>query len=88
MRNLPGSDTHSSWLHTVIQNHTQPQVKREKRHPERRNFGLGSARQRKPRCLPIDYLDFVASELNRRPRKRIGWCRPAEALDQLFVQST
>lgn len=31
-----------------------------------------------------DYLDFVASELNRRPRKRHAWRTPAEALDQLL----
>jgi IS30 family transposase len=31
-----------------------------------------------------DYLDFVAAELNRRPRKRLGWRSPAEALDQLL----
>jgi IS30 family transposase len=31
-----------------------------------------------------DYLDFVAAELNRRPRKRLGWRTPAEALDQLL----
>ena len=31
-----------------------------------------------------DYLDFIAAELNRRPRKRLGWRTPAEALDQLL----
>jgi IS30 family transposase len=31
-----------------------------------------------------DYLAFVAAELNRRPRKRLGWRNPAEALDQLL----
>jgi hypothetical protein len=31
-----------------------------------------------------NYLDFVASELNRRPRKRLSWRTPAEALDQLL----
>jgi transposase, IS30 family len=31
-----------------------------------------------------DYLDFVAGELNRRPRKRHAWRTPAEALDQLL----
>lgn len=31
-----------------------------------------------------DYLDFVAAELNNRPRKRLGWKTPAEALDQLL----
>jgi len=31
-----------------------------------------------------DYLDFVAGELNRRPRKRHTWRTPAEVLDQLL----
>ena len=30
-----------------------------------------------------DYLDFVAAQLNNRPRKRLGWRTPAEALDQI-----
>lgn len=30
------------------------------------------------------YLDMVAAELNSRPRKRLGWKTPAEALDQLL----
>jgi IS30 family transposase len=30
------------------------------------------------------YLDYVAAELNNRPRKRLGWRTPAEALDQLL----
>ncbi len=29
-------------------------------------------------------LDFVADEMNRRPRKTLGWMDPAEALDRLF----
>jgi IS30 family transposase len=33
-----------------------------------------------------DYLEFVAAELNNRPRKRLGWRSPAEALDQLLSQ--
>lgn len=33
-----------------------------------------------------DYLDFVAAELNNRPRKRLGWKTPAEALDQLLSE--
>jgi transposase, IS30 family len=33
-----------------------------------------------------DYLDFVAAQLNRRPRKRLSWQTPAEALDQLLCQ--
>ena len=31
-----------------------------------------------------NYLDFVAAQLNSRPRKRLGWRTPAEALDQLL----
>ena len=34
------------------------------------------------------YLDQVAAELNNRPRKRLGWRTPAEALDQLLSNST
>ena len=30
------------------------------------------------------YLDTVAAELNNRPRKRLGWRTPAEALDKLL----
>lgn len=31
-----------------------------------------------------DYLDHVAVKLNNRPRKRLGWKTPAEALDELL----
>src|SRR6202040_1820349 len=31
-----------------------------------------------------DYLDFVAAQLNRRPRETLGWIRPAEALGRLL----
>jgi transposase, IS30 family len=31
-----------------------------------------------------DYLEFVATQLNSRPRKRLGWRTPAEVLDQLL----
>lgn len=31
-----------------------------------------------------DYLDFVAAQMNNRPRKRLGWRTPAEALDRLL----
>lgn len=31
-----------------------------------------------------DYLEFVADQMNRRPRKTLGWLHPAEALDRLF----
>jgi IS30 family transposase len=33
-----------------------------------------------------DYLDFVAAQLNARPRKRLGWATPAEALDRLLSE--
>ena len=33
-----------------------------------------------------DYLEFVSAQLNNRPRKRLAWCTPAEALDQLLSQ--
>jgi len=32
------------------------------------------------------YLDYVAAELNNRPRKRLDWKTPAEALDRLLSQ--
>lgn len=32
------------------------------------------------------YLDYVAAELNNRPRKRLDWRTPAEALDELLCQ--
>jgi transposase, IS30 family len=32
------------------------------------------------------YLDYVAAELNNRPRKRLNWKTPAQALDQLLSQ--
>jgi IS30 family transposase len=31
-----------------------------------------------------DYLEFVANQLNNRPRKTLGWKTPAEALDELL----
>jgi IS30 family transposase len=31
-----------------------------------------------------DYLDFVAAQMNRRPRESLGWIRPAEALGRLL----
>ncbi|HKC27686.1 MAG TPA: IS30 family transposase, partial [Jatrophihabitans sp.] len=33
---------------------------------------------------PADYLDYVAVQLNNRPRKTLGWKTPAEALNQLL----
>jgi transposase, IS30 family len=33
-----------------------------------------------------DYLDHVAAKLNNRPRKRLGFKTPAEALDQLLSE--
>lgn len=38
--------------------------------------------------FPADYLDFVATKLNRRPRKTLGWKTPAEALDELLSNPT
>jgi IS30 family transposase len=35
-----------------------------------------------------DYLDHVALKLNNRPRKRLGFKTPAEALDELLSQPT
>jgi transposase, IS30 family len=35
-----------------------------------------------------DYLDHVAAKLNTRPRKRLGWKTPAEALDELLSEPT
>ncbi|RWA18757.1 hypothetical protein MELE44368_03750 [Mycolicibacterium elephantis DSM 44368] len=34
--------------------------------------------------LPADYLDYVAMQLNTRPRKTLGWKKPAEVLDELL----
>jgi transposase, IS30 family len=34
--------------------------------------------------FPADYLDYVATKLNTRPRKTLGWKTPAEALDELL----
>ena len=34
--------------------------------------------------FPADYLDYVATKLNRRPRKTLAWKTPAEALDELL----
>ena len=34
-----------------------------------------------------DHLDFVAAQLNRRPRETLGWLRPAEALGHLFSKA-
>jgi len=34
--------------------------------------------------FPADYLDYVATKLNRRPRQTLGFKTPAEALDELL----
>jgi len=31
-----------------------------------------------------EHLDFVAAQMNRRPRETLGWLRPAQALGRLF----
>ncbi len=33
---------------------------------------------------PADYLDYVAAQLNNRPRKTLGWHTPAEELNRLL----
>jgi IS30 family transposase len=35
-----------------------------------------------------DYLEFVSAQMNRRPRKTLGWMNPAEALDRLLSTSS
>jgi transposase, IS30 family len=35
--------------------------------------------------FPKEYLDFVAAQLNRRPRKTLGWKRPAVALNEILL---
>lgn len=35
----------------------------------------------------LSYLDFVAAQLNNRPRKRLEWHTPAEALDRLLSEA-
>jgi IS30 family transposase len=35
-----------------------------------------------------DYLDFVAAQMNRRPRETLGWIRPAQALGRLLSTSS
>src|SRR5712691_5014039 len=35
-----------------------------------------------------EYLDFVADQMNRRPRKTLGWLHPAETLARLFLTAS
>jgi transposase, IS30 family len=35
-----------------------------------------------------DHLDFVAAQMNRRPRETLGWLRPAEALGRLLSSAS
>ena len=39
-----------------------------------------------PSVFAADYLDHVATKLNNRPRKRLQWKTPAEALDELLSE--
>lgn len=34
-----------------------------------------------------EHLEFVAAQMNRRPRKTLGWLKPREALAQLLSES-
>jgi len=36
----------------------------------------------------FDHLEFVADQMNRRPRKTLGWLKPREALAQLLSESS
>ncbi|ORJ57043.1 IS30 family transposase [Mycobacterium simiae] len=38
--------------------------------------------------FPADYLDYVATKLNNRPRQTLDWKTPAEALDELLSHPT
>jgi transposase, IS30 family len=62
---------------------TRPRNERQTKIP------MGLLRQYFPKGTDLsgyhrDYLDFVAAQLNNRPRKRLDWHTPAEALDQLL----
>jgi IS30 family transposase len=35
-----------------------------------------------------EHLDFVAAQLNRRPRQTLGWLRPAQALGRLLSEAS
>jgi transposase, IS30 family len=35
-----------------------------------------------------EHLDFVAAQMNRRPRETLGWLRPAQALGRLFSSTS
>ena len=35
-----------------------------------------------------EHLEFVAAQMNRRPRKTLGWIKPSHALWQLFSESS
>jgi len=36
----------------------------------------------------FDHLEFVADQMNRRPRKTLGWLKPREVLAQLLSESS
>jgi IS30 family transposase len=66
-------DPHSPWQHGPNQN-TNGLL--------RQYFPQGTSLRR---CTPAD-LDAVATQLNGRPRKTLGWKTPAEALGELLLQ--
>ena len=35
-----------------------------------------------------DHPDFVAAQMNRRPRQTLGWLRPAQALGRLLSEAS
>jgi IS30 family transposase len=35
-----------------------------------------------------DYLAFVSAQMNRRPRKTLGWLRPSQALERLVSDAS
>lgn len=53
----------------------------------------GLLRQYFPKGLDLsqygpDYLAFVSAQMNRRPRKTLGWLRPSQALERLLSDAS